>query len=136
MSICWKDTITPFRAFSVAAIIALPAAWLTGGAPAFAGADIAAVAYTGVITAGLPYLLFSRALRHITPATGVTLALCEPVVAFALSVLVLNEQPAAVTYLGLLLVVCGVLGVVRQELRSHGSRHTVNNQRELGSACP
>lgn len=129
------STIT-FRAFSVAALIALPAAWLTGGAPTFAGADLAAVAYTGVVTAGLPYLLFSRALKHITPATGVTLALCEPVVAFALSVLVLDEQPKAMAYLGLLLVVCGVLGVVRQELRSQGSRHTANNQRELGSTCP
>jgi DME family drug/metabolite transporter len=74
------------------------------------------VAYTGVVTAGLPYLLFSLALRHITPATGVTLALCEPVVAFALSVLVLGEAPAASAYAGLFLVVGGVLGVVRQEL--------------------
>jgi drug/metabolite transporter, DME family len=128
-------TIT-FRAFSVAAVIALPAAWLTGGAPVFAGADLAAVAYTGVVTAGLPYLLFSHALRHITPATGVTLALCEPVVAFALSVWVLHEQPAAVAYVGLLLVLCGVLGVVRQELRSPGPRSAADNQRELGSACP
>ena len=70
------------------------------------------------ITAGLPYLLFSHALRHITPATGVTLALGEPVVAFALSVAVLGERPTALAYLGLLLVVCGVLGVVRQELAS------------------
>jgi DME family drug/metabolite transporter len=116
------STIT-FRAFSVAAAVALPAAWLAGGTPVFTGADLAAVAYTGVVTAGLPYLLFSHALRHITPATGVTLALCEPVVAFGLSVGVLGERPSALAYLGLLLVVCGVLGVVRQELAGH--RHCV-----------
>ena len=109
------STIT-LRAFGVAAAIALPVAWLTGGAPTFTGADLAAVAYTGVVTAGLPYLLFSLALRHITPATAVALALCEPVVAFALSVLVLGEGPAASAYFGLFLVVGGVLGVVRQEL--------------------
>jgi drug/metabolite transporter, DME family len=109
------STIT-LQAFGVAAAIALPVAWLTGGAPTFTGADLAAVAYTGVVTAGLPYLLFSLALRHITPATGVTLALCEPVVAFVLSVLVLGEAPVASAYAGLFLVIGGVLGVVRQEL--------------------
>jgi drug/metabolite transporter, DME family len=119
------STIT-FKAFSVAAVIALPVAWLTGDAPRFADADLAAVAYTGVVTAGLPYLLFSQALRHIAPATGVTLALGEPVVAFVLAVLVLDEQPAAMAYVGMLLVVCGVLGVVRQELRSQGSRLVAN----------
>lgn len=110
-------TIT-FRAFSVAAAIALPAAWLARGAPVFTGPDVAAVAYTGIVTAGLPYLLFSLALRHISPATGVTLALCEPVVAFGLSVLLLGDRPAPLAYAGLLLVVGGVLGVVRQELGS------------------
>lgn len=69
------STIT-LQAFGVAAAVALPVAWLVGGAPAFTGADLAAVAYTGVVTAGVPYLLFSQALRHITPATGVTLAGC------------------------------------------------------------
>jgi len=122
-------TIT-LGAFSVAAAVALPVAWWTTGAPTFTGADLAAVAYTGVVTAGLPYLLFSHALRHITPATGVTLALGEPVVAFALSVAVLGERPTALAYLGLLLVVCGVLGVVRQELASQrpstGSRTAVS----------
>lgn len=127
-------TIT-LRAFSVAAAIALPAAWLSGGAPTFTGADMAAVAYTGIVTAGLPYLLFSHALRHITPATGVTLALCEPVVAFALSVSVLGERPTSLAYLGLLLVVCGVLGVVRQELASHRPRSTANNDRDLAPAA-
>jgi DME family drug/metabolite transporter len=112
------STIT-FSAFTVAAVIALPAAWLARGTPVFTGPDLAAVAYTGVVTAGLPYLLFSLALRHITPATGVTLALCEPVVAFGLSVLVLGERPSTLAYLGLLLVLGGVLGVVRQELGSH-----------------
>lgn len=111
-------TIT-LQAFGVAAALALPVAWFVGGAPSFTGADLAAVAYTGVVTAGLPYLLFSHALRHITPATGVTLALCEPVVAFGLAILVLGERPAAMAYLGLLCVVGGVLWVVRQELKGH-----------------
>jgi len=112
------STIT-LQAVAVAAALALPVAWFVGGAPRIIGADLAAVAYTGVVTAGVPYLLFSQALRHITPATGVTLALCEPVVAFGLAILVLGERPAAIAYLGLMCVVGGVLWVVRQELRGH-----------------
>ncbi|WP_425259573.1 DMT family transporter [Rubrivivax sp. RP6-9] len=123
------STIT-FRAFGVAAAIALPAAWMTGGAPTCTGADLVAVAYTGIVTAGLPYLLFSLALRHITPATGVTLALCEPVVAFALSVGVLGERPGGSAYLGLLLVVFGVLCVVRQELAGHRPKGRSADERD------
>lgn len=127
------STIT-LQAFGVAAAVALPVAWLVGGAPAFTGADLAAVAYTGVVTAGVPYLLFSQALRHITPATGVTLALCEPVVAFGLAVLVIGERPAPTAYLGLLWVVCGVLWVVRQELRDHRRQEPSNAHREGDAA--
>lgn len=115
------STIT-LQAFAVAAAVALPAAWLVAGAPIFTGADLVAVAYTGVVTAGVAYLLFSHALRHITPATAVTLALGEPVFAFGLAVLLLGEEPSLMAYLGLLWVVCGVLWVVRQELRGHRQR--------------
>jgi DME family drug/metabolite transporter len=64
------------------------------------------------------YLLFSHALRHISAATGVTLALGEPVVAFVLALLLLGEQPGGWAALGLLLVLAGVGLVVRVELRS------------------
>jgi DME family drug/metabolite transporter len=108
-------TITLF-AFSIAAAVALPAAWWQAGWPAFGATDAVAVVYTGVVTAGVAYLLFSLALRHISPATGVTLALVEPVVAFALAVGVLGERPAAVAFAGLACVVLGVLVVIRAEL--------------------
>lgn len=103
-------------AFAVAALVALPAAALQAGAPAPGVRDLVAVAYTGIVTAGVGYLLFSVALHHIRPATGVTLALTEPVVAFALAVLLLGEPASAAAVGGLALVVAGVLGVVRTEL--------------------
>ena len=106
------------RAFGVAALLALPAAWIEGGAPAPVAADYWAVAYVGVVTAGVAYLLFSQALRHISAATGVTLAMGEPVVAFTLATLVLGEQPGAMALAGLVLVIAGVLVVVRAELRA------------------
>jgi DME family drug/metabolite transporter len=105
-------------AFSVAALLALPLAVWDSGWPMLQVPDLAAVLYVGVLTAGVAYLLFSHALRHISAATGVTLALGEPVVAFVLAVLVVGEQPGGWAALGLLLVLAGVGLVVRVELRS------------------
>jgi DME family drug/metabolite transporter len=103
-------------AFAVAALVAVPAAALQSGLPSPGPRDLAAVAYTGVVSAGLAYLLYSHALHHISPATGVTLALAEPVVAFALAVLLLSEPAGLLSVLGLVLVLAGVLGVARTEL--------------------
>lgn len=103
-------------AFAVAALVALPAAVWQAGWPSPRLGDLVATAYTGVITAGVGYLLFSQALRHIASATGVTLALLEPVVAFALAVLVLGEPTTPLGLVGLALVVAGVWGVARSEL--------------------
>lgn len=104
------------HAFAVAAALALPAAWWESGAPLARGTDVLAVLYVGVATAGVAYLLFSHGLRHVSAASAVTLALGEPVVAFVLAVTVVGERPSAWAFLGLLLVVAGVLAVVRGEL--------------------
>ena len=104
-------------AFSLAALLALPLALWDSGWPVLQARDVMAVLYVGLLTAGVAYLLFSHALRHISAATGVTLALAEPVVAFVLAVLVVGERPGGLAALGLLLVLAGVWLVVRVELR-------------------
>lgn len=103
-------------AFGLAALLALPLAWWDSGWPMLRLSDVMAVIYVGLFTAGVAYLLFSHALRHISAATGVTLALAEPVVAFVLAALVLGEQAGSGAVLGLLLVLVGVGLVVRVEL--------------------
>lgn len=105
-------------AFGLAAVLALPLAWWDSGWPVLQLGDVMAVLYVGLLTAGVAYLLFSHALRHISAATGVTLALTEPVVAFVLAVLVLGESVGGGAVPGLLLVLAGVGLVVRAELRS------------------
>ncbi len=110
-------TIT-LAAFSVAALVAVPAAWLDSGLPTLRAADLAAVLYVGVVTAGVAYLLFSHALHHVSAATGVTLALAEPVVAFVLALVVVGERPSVWAFAGLVLVIAGVAVVVRAELAS------------------
>ena len=105
-------------AFAVAALVALPAAAQQVGLPQFSAPDLLAVVYTGIVTAGVGYLLFTFALHHVRPATAVTLALTEPVVAFVLAMLLLGEPTSVMALSGLALVVAGVLGVVRSELAS------------------
>jgi DME family drug/metabolite transporter len=102
--------------FSLAALIALPVAWALAGPPALAAADLAIVAWLGVMSTGIAYLLFSHALRHISGATGVALALAEPCVAFALAVAVVGERPGWLALAGLLGVLAGLALVVREEL--------------------
>lgn len=106
------------RAFALAAAVALPLALVEDGAPALQSADLWAVLYVGVLTAGVAYLLFGLALRHISAATGVTLALLEPVVACVLAAFVVGEPVSGSAWLGLALVLAGVGLVVRGELRA------------------
>ena len=109
------STIT-LAAFGIAAALAVPAAWVGSGTASIGPRDALAVVYTGVVSAGIAFLVFSHALHHISPASGVSLALCEPVVAFGLAVMVLGESAGTASIAGLLLVVAGVLGVMRAEL--------------------
>ena len=106
--------------FGAAAVIALPAAWLI--APS-GGADLVAagsrgwlvVAWLGVVATGVSYLLFSSALRFISAATGVALALGEPLTAFTLAVLLLGEPLRASGLVGIALILAGLALVIRSE---------------------
>lgn len=103
-------------AFGISAALAMPFALAQSGMPIVRALDWVSIIYVGVVTAGVAYLLYANALKHIHAATGVTLALGEPVTAFALAVLVVGERPGWVALAGLLLVVSGVFVVVRAEL--------------------
>lgn len=109
-------TIT-LRAFAVAAAVALPiAAWSSGLPATLSGREAATVLYLGVFSTGVAYLLFSLALRRVSAATGVALALFEPVMACLLAAGVLGEAVGAAAWGGLALVLAGVVVVVRAEL--------------------
>ena len=103
--------------FTAAAAIAVPAALWVSGPFASTPSGWVVVAYLGVVSTGVAYLLFSYALQRISGATGVTLALAEPVTAFALAVLVLREQPTTMAFAGLAFVLAGLVLVVWIEAR-------------------
>jgi drug/metabolite transporter, DME family len=103
--------------FALAALLALPLAALLAGAPVLAPRDLLIVGWLGVMSTGVAYLLLSHALRHISGATAVALALAEPVTAFALAVVIVGERPAPLAFAGLAAVLAGLAVVVRAELR-------------------
>ena len=111
-------SLVTLAVFGLAAAVALPAAALMAGPVALTARDLAIAAWLGVVATGVAYLLFSHALRHVSGATGVTLALAEPVTAFVLAVLVVGERPGAAAVGGGLLVLAGLGVVVWAELRS------------------
>lgn len=110
--------VVTFGVFTLAAAVALPAAWWVAGPVVLGARDWAVAAYLGVVATGVAYLLFSHALRHISAATGVTLALAEPVTAFVLAVVVVGERPGWSAVAGGALVMAGLLLVVVAELRA------------------
>jgi drug/metabolite transporter, DME family len=103
--------------FALAALIALPIAAALAGPPVLTARDLVIVGWLGVVSTGVAYLLLSHALRHISGATAVALALCEPVTAFVLALVVVGEQPQPLAYAGLAAVLAGLGLVVRVELR-------------------
>lgn len=104
--------------FALAALLALPIAAALAGTPVLAARDLAIVAWLGVMSTGVAYLLFAHALRHISGATAVALALGEPVTAFVLALAIVGERPQAAAYAGLAAVLAGLGLVIRAELRS------------------
>jgi DME family drug/metabolite transporter len=106
--------------FVVAASVAVPVAWFVSGPFSTSPAGWVIVGYLGLVATGIAYLLFSHALRHISGASGVTLALAEPVTAFVLAVLVVHERPAVAAFAGLAMVLAGLMLVIWTEAR--GSR--------------
>lgn len=103
--------------FVTAALMALPLAAYVSGPLVASSATWVLVAYLGVVTTGVAYLLFSHALRYVSVATCVSLSLAEPVTAFVLAIVVVGERPGAAAFGGLGLVLAGLLLVVWGETR-------------------
>lgn len=103
--------------FVGAALVAWPLAAALAGRPEPTGRDLLVIAWLGVMSTGVAYLLLSQALRRISSATAVTLSLGEPVTAFVLAIVVVGERPGLVAFAGLATVLAGLAVVMHGELR-------------------
>ena len=97
--------------FGTAALLLVPV--LLASSPGWLAAPggLATALYLGAIPTALAYVLFFRGLEHTGTATATTIVLLEPVVAAALGVAVLDEQPALLTVAGCALVLAALLVV-------------------------
>ena len=74
---------------------------------------LAWLAYLGVLTMALAYVLLYSGLRVVAPSTAVTISLVEPVTAAVVAAVVLQEALGPVAVVGILLVLGAVAGLGR-----------------------
>ena len=94
---------------AVVAVLAArePFDWLVTGSGALMAIHL------GVVATGVAYLLFGFGLHRLTTATTVTLVLAEPVTATLLAVVVLDESLAAFAWVGIVVLLAGLVVVGR-----------------------
>jgi len=102
--------------FTIAALLALPAAVLLAGIPVFNIGDLPVMLWLGVIATGVAYLLFSLGVQHVSSATSVALTLAEPITAVVLAIIIVGEQPSNKGLFGMVIVFIGLVLIVRAEL--------------------
>ena len=86
-------------------LIGLPA---MGSAPPLTGRGLTALLLLGVVQLGLPYLLYSRAIKHVTALEAVLLPVIEPILNPVWVLLVVAEKPSPLALAGGAIVVGAV----------------------------
>lgn len=109
--------VTTFAVFTTSALIAIPSAYLIAGNLSIEPNDWLIMGFLGIVATGVSYLLFSNGLRNISAASGVSLALMEPVTAFILAIIIVGERPLFSAYIGMILLLIGLAVVIRSETR-------------------
>ena len=87
------------------AAIGLPFA---AGHPLPASSDLLALLALGVLQLGLPYLLFSRAIKHVTALEAVLIPVIEPVLNPIWVLLFIGEKPSLLAIAGGTLIIASV----------------------------
>ena len=79
-------------------LVGLPAMLSAGSFPA--GRSLLALLLLGVVQLGVPYLLYVRAIRHVTALEAVLIPVIEPILNPVWVMLALGEQPSPLALLG------------------------------------
>ncbi len=95
--------------FSLAAVAVVPIALSQDLSFVRTAEGAAMVLWLGFATLALAYLLFSSGLRDTGASTAATLSLAEPVTATILGVAVLAERPGPAAWLGIALIILGLV---------------------------
>ncbi len=95
--------------FSMSAMMLLPFLFLFETEGLMTGRGISVVLYLGIATTSIAYILFSAGLKRIPSSSAVTLSLAEPLTAAILSVLVVGEHLNVTSWMGVALLLGGIL---------------------------
>lgn len=74
--------------------------------------------HIGVLATALAYFLFSSGLKFVKSSTAVTLSLAEPLTASLLGVFLVGENLDALSWVGLLMLLAGIMILVLQSRRN------------------
>jgi drug/metabolite transporter (DMT)-like permease len=96
-------------------LIGLPAMW---SAPPLTGGSVVALLLLGVVQLGVPYLLYARALKHVTALEAVLIPVIEPILNPIWVMLVIGEQPSPLALFGGAIVVGAVTWRAVDSLRA------------------
>ena len=86
-------------------VISLPVMWTAGVPPT---GSIVALVVLGVVQLGIPYLLYARAIPHVTALEAVLLPVIEPILNPVWVMLFIGERPSPLSLLGGVIVVGAV----------------------------
>jgi drug/metabolite transporter (DMT)-like permease len=90
----------------LAFFVGLPAMWSSGTLPP--GRGLLALLLLGVVQLGISYLLYVRAIKHVTALEAVLIPVIEPILNPLWVLLVIGEKPALLSLLGGVIVVGAV----------------------------
>jgi DME family drug/metabolite transporter len=106
--------------FAVASLGLVPAFVVGGPGPLLTQEGVVVLGYLAVVPMAFAYLAFGYGLRRLRASTATTLALAEPVVATGLAVVALGERLGLTSWIGIALIVVGLVLVAVAERPSAG----------------
>lgn len=101
-------------------IIGIPAIWSAGGLPSTP--SLMALIVLGVVQLGIPYLFYSRAIKHVTALEAVLLPVIEPILNPVWVMLFIGEHPSPLSLLGGAIVISAVTLRAASSIRRPSTR--------------
>lgn len=105
----WASTTSMGVLFGVAGAVSVPVLLAAGADLLATPAGLVQVAWLGLVTTTLAYVLFGHGLARLGAATVATLTLAEPLTATVLGLTVLDERLATASVVGLGVLAAGLV---------------------------
>jgi len=116
----WDSTASMGAIFGLAGLVCVPVLLTTDTSWLGTPGGVATVAWLGLVTTTLAYVLFSCGLVHLTAPTVTTLTLAKPLTATVLGLVVLGERLSATTLVGLVVLAAGLVVLAADARRAAG----------------